>query len=101
MAASSFASRGPPSRMSRSRASYWSCRIGAWSGRLLVLRETCAQHESNPADGLLADVRIRIAQLRPETANMHVHDIGTRIEMEVPHFLEQLGARHDFVSFHH
>ena len=64
------------------------------SDRLTLLRDQAETDASHRVDQLLLR---RLFELAPQVADVHVHHIALRIEMQIPHLLQQLSAPDDLL----
>src|SRR5271166_6722727 len=58
----------------------------------VLLRSTEAK--SDTANGMDQRIGLTTVDLPPDTADIDIDDVGRRIEMQVPHVLQEHGARH-------
>jgi hypothetical protein len=80
---------------------YLLCQIvpdAAWHDPLVKLRSTDAIPDA--ADRMKQRIGLLIVYLASEAPDIHIDDVGRRIEMNIPYMLEKHGTRHDpiFVS---
>src|ERR1051325_10713208 len=65
--------------------------VGTWE----VIARSGGEHVARASDGMEKRLVEAVLELAPQAADVDVDDVGARVEVIVPHLLQQHGAGHD------